>query len=79
MKIKKITKFQKMCAAMRRRFRWGIYDRYSQIRDFIFPRNRWATKVIPNHWSDKTYLIPTFLFAAIVHFIEDEKGIEKTV
>lgn len=81
-KIKEITKFQKMCGVahnMRRHIRWAIYDRYSRIRDFIFPRNRWASKVIPNHWSDKTYLIPKFLFAAIVHFIEDEKGVEKTV
>ena len=55
------------------RFKWN------DLCCYINPRNRWATKVIPNHWSDKTYLIPEFLFASIIHFIEGEKALQNTV
>ena len=55
------------------RFKWN------DLCCYINPRNRWATDVIPNHWSDKTYLIPEFLFASIIHFIEGEKAREMTV
>lgn len=56
-----------------------VYDKWVELREWINPRNSWATNVIPNRWSDKTYLIPEFLFAAIIHFIEGEKALETTV
>ena len=37
-----------------------------------FPRNRWARKVIPHTYSDKTELIKNFLFASIIDFVENE-------
>jgi hypothetical protein len=55
------------------RFKWN------ELCCWINPRNQWATDVIPNHWSDKTYLIPEFMFAAIIHFVDGEKALETTV
>jgi hypothetical protein len=57
----------------------SISDRWYKVRCWFNPRNKWATNVIPNQWSDKTYLIPEFLFAAIIDFIDGEKAIEKVV
>lgn len=47
---------------------------YHKLNTFLFPRQRWLTKKIPNHWSDKDYLIDVVLFESIVHFWENEKG-----
>jgi len=55
------------------RFKWN------DLCCYINPRNRWATDVIPNYWSDKTFLIREFLFAAVIDFIEGEKALEMTV
>ena len=38
----------------------------------IFPKNKWARKIIPHTYSDKVELIKDFLFASIVDFIENE-------
>jgi len=38
----------------------------------IKPKNKWATKIIPCTWADKTWLIETFLFECIVHYVEVE-------
>jgi len=58
---------------------WRIRDEWNALCYWLKPRNRWATEVIPNHWSDKTYLIPEFLFASIIHFIEGEKALQNNV
>jgi hypothetical protein len=58
---------------------YKIRNKWNAVCYWINPRNRWATDVIPNHWSDKTYLIPQFLFAAIIHFVDGEKALETTV
>lgn len=55
------------------RFKWN------DLCCYINPRNRWATDVIPDYWSDKTFLIREFLFAAVIDFIEGEKALETTV
>lgn len=46
------------------------------ISAFFFPRNKWASHLIPNKFCDKPELIKDFLFAALTHFVEEEKGIE---
>ena len=38
----------------------------------LFPKNKWARKIIPHTYSDKVELIKDFLFASIVDFIENE-------
>lgn len=38
----------------------------------LFPKNRWARKIIPHTYTDKVELIKDFLFASIVDFIENE-------
>lgn len=48
------------------------------IRYTINPRQKWLTKKIPKHWSDKTYLIPELNFAMVVDFIEGEKALDVT-
>lgn len=49
---------------------------YWPVRDFLFPRQRWLTKVIPNHWCDKPELISDVLFAILIDFVEGEGGLE---
>jgi hypothetical protein len=39
------------------------------------PRQKWLTKLIPNQWMDKPELIKDILFACLVHYVEEEKGI----
>jgi hypothetical protein len=51
---------------------------YDWLRYEINPRQKWLTKQIPNHWSDKTHLIPELNFAMIVHFVEGEKCFDNT-
>jgi hypothetical protein len=58
---------------------YKVRNKWNELCYSISPRNSWATDVIPNHWSDKTYLIPEFMFAAIIHFVEEEKALERTV
>jgi hypothetical protein len=58
--------------------RW-MRESYDWTRNFLFPRNRWATKCIPRSWSDKTALIPEFLYAAIIDFVEGEEALETIV
>jgi len=77
------TKFQRLyytCSFnLRCMIPWRIRDKWNALCYWLKPRNRWATRVIPNHWSDKTYLIPEFLFASIIHFIEGEKALQNNV
>ena len=39
------------------------------------PRQKWLTKLISNQWMDKPELIKDILFACLVHYVEEEKGI----
>ena len=39
------------------------------------PRQKWLTKLIPNQWMDKPELIKDILFACLVHYVEEEDGI----
>ncbi len=45
---------------------------HAQVTTRLFPRQRWLTRQISRDWEDKTTFIPTVLFAAIVHFVEEE-------
>jgi len=40
------------------------------------PRQKWLTKHIKNTWQDKPELIKDILFACLVHYVEQEKGIQ---
>lgn len=51
---------------------------WNHIRPIFVPQNRWATRVIPRTWSDKTGLIPNLLYAAIIDFVEEERCFEVT-
>jgi len=57
---------------------WFFWDDlwYSQVSCRIQPRNKWATDCIPRTYSDKVQLIPSFLYAAIVDYVEGEKCFE---
>jgi len=50
---------------------------YNQVETRLRPRNQWARDLVPRQLTDKYTLIPEFLFAAIVHFVEVENGWEK--
>jgi hypothetical protein len=43
---------------------------------YFNPRQKWLTKTIPNRWCDKTSLIPHLLFTCLVHYVEEEKGLQ---
>ena len=47
-----------------------------QIKSWFNPSQKWLTKDIPNTWCDKVTLIPHLLFSCLVHFVEEEKGLQ---
>jgi hypothetical protein len=55
---------------------YKVRDYYYDMHDWLFPKNKWASKIIPNHWTDKTHLIPEFLYAAVIDFVENERALE---
>lgn len=54
-----------------------IKDKWQVVKDFFNPRQKWLTKVIPNHWCDKTELVPLLLLAILIDFVEKENGLDQ--
>lgn len=52
------------------------YDVWYPLCSWFNPRQKWLTKLIPNTWMDKPELIKDILFACLVHYVEEEKGIQ---
>ena len=50
-------------------------DIWYKITAFFNPRQKWLTKHIPNTWKDKPELIQDILFACLIHYVEEEKGL----
>ena len=55
-------------------FYW--WDLKYKIQAWFKPRQKWLTRTIPNTWCDKVALIPHLLFACLVHYVEEEKGLQ---
>ena len=55
-------------------FYW--WDFRYKLEAFFNPRQKWLTKTIPNTWCDKVTLIPHLLFSCLIHYVEDEKGLQ---
>ena len=55
------------------------WDLKYQISAWFNPRQKWLTKTIPNTWCDKTTLIPDLLFTCLIHYVEDEKGLQDEI
>lgn len=60
---------------------WGDFCRpvirvKDKIDEWLFPRQKWLLKKIPNHWVDKDYLIMELIFESIIHYVEEEKCFE---
>lgn len=52
---------------------WTPISRTKDKIDYwVFPRQRWLYKKIPNHWADKDFLIMTTIFESVIHFVEEE-------
>jgi hypothetical protein len=51
---------------------------YKHVECRIFPKQAWLTRSIPLVWQDKINLIPTVLYAMVIHFVEEEKCFEVT-
>jgi hypothetical protein len=47
------------------------------ISAFFNPRQKWLTKKIPNTWMDKTELIRVLLFECLIHYVEQEDGLDR--
>jgi hypothetical protein len=50
-----------------------------QISAWFNPRQKWLTKTIPNTWCDKVTLIPNLMFTCLIHYVEDEEGLQDEV
>lgn len=50
-------------------------DRYRDVRNWLFPRQRWLMEGIPNHWMDKKTLSVDLLYKLVVHFVEVEDAL----
>ena len=50
---------------------------YWKIRGIFIPQQRWLTRVIPRTYCDKVELVPRVLFAVLVDFVENEKGLSQ--
>lgn len=46
------------------------------IRTIYAPQHSELRKVVPKTWCDLTHVIPTFLYACIISYVEKEKGLE---
>jgi len=51
------------------------YDVWYSLCAWFNPRQKWLTKHIPNTWKDKPELIQDILFACLIHYVEEEKGL----
>lgn len=51
---------------------------YEQVVTRINPRNKWARKIIPRHFTDVDYLYEEILFAGLIFFWEKDNGEEVT-
>ena len=58
-------------------FYW--WDLKYKIQAFFNPRQKWLTKSIPNTWCDKVSLVPHLLFTCLVHYVEDENGLQDQI
>lgn len=58
-------------------FYW--WDLRYKICAWFNPRQKWLTQTIPNTWCDKVTLIPHLLFSCLVHYVEDEKGLQDEI
>lgn len=68
---------KKTCKALSKLRIFNSYwwkDIWYKIDCYVCPRNEWAHKVIGKQYQDKVSLIPYFLFAAIVNFVDKEEG-----
>lgn len=45
------------------------------VDDIVNPKQRWLTRNIPRHWTDKCVLIPEVLFSSVIHFVRAEDGL----
>lgn len=52
---------------------------HANVTCLLFPRNRWATRVIGRTWQDKPQMIESFLFALVIDFVEAEDCFGTTV
>lgn len=51
---------------------------WNHIRPIFAPQNRWVTKSVLRTWEDKDTIIESVLYAAVIHFVEEEKCFETT-
>jgi len=55
------------------RFFWS--DIEWKIRNFFFPQTKWLRKLIGRGYCEPQWLIENVLFATLVHFVEEENGL----
>jgi hypothetical protein len=55
------------------RFFWS--DIEWKIRNFFFPQTKWLRKLIGRGYCEPQWLIENVLFATLVHFVEEEDGL----
>lgn len=60
-----------------RKVKWKLRDFKDKVSCTFRPRQKWLTDKIPKSWSDKTEIIPLLLFACLIDFVDNEKGIDQ--
>ncbi len=54
---------------------WWIERHWNIFENFLNPKNKWLTKIIPNHYTENDKLIELVLFKILVNYVEVEKGL----
>lgn len=54
-------------------YRWWN-DLWYPVSRFLFPRQKWLTKQIPNSWVDKDWLWELCLIEGLKHYVEQDGG-----
>jgi hypothetical protein len=57
--------------------RFWRHDVVYPVTSWFNPKQKWLTREIPNTWCDKVELVPRLLFACLIDFVENEKGLSQ--
>ncbi len=62
-----------------RHVQWDLEEFYHDIKFWLFPRRADLKAAIPNGWADLSTIYENVLFAGIIDFVENEKGLERVL
>jgi len=60
-------------------FKWDLEGFYDDIKYWLFPRRPLLKNAVPNQWMDLDGIYTQVLYAGILEFVENEKGLERVL